>query len=121
MRLTEMFTDVFIKALTLIHVVLYLLHVRVDVLQLNTTAHLPGSEVPRHELLHGSVLLLLVLEVNTNNPVLIPVGQHHLVVLPVDMVIGGGEGEKTGEDQELSQTGVIHAGAGAGVGAGEGR
>ena len=43
--------------------------------ELNAAAHLPGPDVPGHELLHRPILLLLVLEVHSRDPVLVPVCQ----------------------------------------------
>ena len=83
-----MLTDVLIEALTFVHVLLDLLNEGVDILELDPAAHLPRLDVARHELLHGPVLLLLVLEVHPDRAVLVAVGQHDLVVLPVDMIIG---------------------------------
>ena len=95
-----MLTDILIEALSLIHVILDLLDVRVDIMKLNAAAHLPGSQVPGHELIHGPVLLLLVLQVDTDNTVLIPVGQHHPVVLPVDVVVPQRQGEEGQEAKD---------------------
>ena len=61
-----MLADVLVKALALVHVVLDLLNEGVDVLELDAASHLPRLDVPGHELLHGAVLLLLVLQVHPN-------------------------------------------------------
>ena len=43
--------------------------------ELDAAAHLPGPDIPGHELLHRPILLLLVLEVHSRDPVLVPVCQ----------------------------------------------
>ena len=78
-----MFTDVFIKTLALVHVILGLLNVFVDIMQLNSIAHLSSLNISGHKLFHGSILLLLVLEMNSNNSILVTVRQDNFIIFPI--------------------------------------